>query len=256
MHHEPAVTESVSSAITFERMNRLSSIVQSVYVLFLVVGIPWLLVTLPEQGRDIYGVAALLTLLIAAVFFAVHWWRGWSHMPTLRVVITGCLGAGTLIVLGQWYTDREPDAVPFILSVLNLLFWLHWDQGYNRVRKQPPVEQVHPLPNGKRIVLVLPHKREPSVRPMADQVSQHSEVWIQSDGPLVLPISGGMPLWLGLTGNSTSANLPLALVLDDNGEVIWQSDIRDRREFPSLAFLTRIVEASDRGEIISGGLRS
>ena len=249
----------------------IKAVLQSVYILGLLAGGVLLCQGILGEGKNIYWVAALLVSTLAGLFFAVHWWRGWKHIPTLRVVMTGCLGAGTLIVAGQWFTDNEPDPAPLIVAGFVLTGWVVWDQFYNRVAKTEAPEIVPTAWNtsgsGHHIVLVGTSPKDPIFRQQvaaydasiwADRTSAvcadeilGSRVAAVSDVPGLeirgLLLNGALPV---LAGGASTGGVPYALVINTDGQVLYSYRVKDRRYLPTPMFMGRIVDALEAGDPI------
>lgn len=253
------------------RMAMIKAVLQSVYILGLVAGGVLLGQGILGEGKNIYWVAALLVATLSGFFFAVHWWRGWKHIPTLRVVMTGCLGAGTLIVAGQWFTDNEPDPIPMIVAGFVLVGWVTWDQFYNRAPRTSAPEAVPAAWNtsgtAQHIVLIGTSPKDPSYRQQvaafnasewaartsavgADEILS-THVTAVSDVPGLesreLLLQAALPL---LAGGAVTGGVPYALVIDPDGQVLYSYRVKDRRYLPTPTFMGRIVNALEAGEPI------
>lgn len=249
----------------------IKAVLQSFYILGLLTGGMLLGQGIFGEGKNIYWVAALLVVLLSGFFFAVHWWRGWKHIPTLRVVMTGCLGAGTLIVAGQWFTDNEPDPTPMMVAGFVLVGWVIWDQLYNRAPRTTAPKEVPAAWNtsgaAQHIVLIGTSPKDPSFRlqvaafnasewaARTSAVGAHevlsTHVTAVSDVPGLesrqLLLQAALPL---LAGGKVTGGVPYALVIDPDGQVLYSYRVKDRRYLPTPMFMGRIVDALEAGEPI------
>lgn len=254
-------------------MESAKSVIQSVYVLGLLVGGAILIPGVLGDGENIYSVAALLVVLIAGFFFSVHWWKGWKQMSAARLIVTACLGAGTLIVAGQWFTDQEPNAVPLWVAGFVLVGWMFWNQVFNQLPQasMPASVPSHWNTSGKphHVVLLGLHPKDPSMRMQVAAFSSSSlasvtsvvcaqevltselETIVDSEGlaSLELTLKPALPF---LVGGNDAGSVPGILVIDQQGKVEYGLLAKDKRKLTSPEFVTRILTALASGQPLAG----
>lgn len=256
-------------------MTWFKSIFHSAYLLFLSLMIVLLGLNILSEGQDIYWFASMLVCCLGLLFFVIYAFGGWRHLPTVRLIMTACIGAGALIVFGNWYSDKEENTLPLIAACGALLGWLFWDLFYNRV---PAIGRPESLPEAWvqkgswNVLMVTPHGEDPSLGAMLRDLEQHPVgAPVTLLGPEMLPTAAGntiesekelqdlgrlnpssRPVIAKLLGKNLKGGHPALLITNPNGELVYYAEMRDRRRMPSAAFIAKIVAALKQGSPVIG----
>ena len=239
-------------------MRAYHSLIHSLYLLLL----PVLAVAVPVYRKseidDIYWVIGMLLPVATALFFAFFWRGKLKDVGALRLIFTAGLGAGTLIALGQFYIDAEPSALPLIAAALVFLGWMHWNVGFSILAKTTTPESIPASwTRGKKTVcLVGIHPQDPSFRAQLKEFATSS---IKDLTVVVSPLptsEGDLPVQVAPSElNSATVKtpmpfpykdkvgyVPMLLVADAQGKVLFGKASRDRRVLASAAFAARLLE--------------